>query len=89
MVGEEEEKPPSPAAVVQVQVRAELLLFSFFACVIQVLYTPTFGLKSFFVRHSFLFLSLSRADDTVERGGERGTRRGGEKFLTCLACLEL
>lgn len=59
MVGEEEEKPPSPAAV-QVQVRAELLLFSFFACVIQVLYTPTFGLKTFFVRHSFLFLSLAR-----------------------------
>ena len=59
MVGEEEEKPPSPAAV-QGQVRAELLLFSFFACVIQVLYTPTFGLKTFFVRHSFLFLSLAR-----------------------------
>lgn len=59
MVGEEEEKPPSPAAL-QVQVRAELLLFSFFACVIQVLYTPTFGLKTFFVRHSFLFLSLAR-----------------------------
>ena len=59
MVGEEEEKPPSPAAV-QVQVRAELLLFSFFACVIQVLYTPTFGLKTFFVRHSFLLLSLAR-----------------------------
>ena len=59
MVGEEEEKRPSPAAV-QVQVRAELLLFSFFACVIQVLYTPTFGLKTFFVRHSFLFLSLAR-----------------------------
>ena len=59
MVGEEEEKPPSPAAL-QVQVRAELLLFSFFACVIQVLYTPTFGLKPFFVWHSLLFLSLAR-----------------------------
>ena len=87
MVGEEEEKPPSPAAL-QVQVRAELLLFSFFACVIQVLYTPTFGLKTFLCGILFFF-SLSRADDTVERGGERGTRRGGEKFLTCLACLEL
>ena len=69
MVGEEEEKPPSPAAVVQVQVRAELLLFlpvSFKSFTLQLLVSKPFLCGILF------FFSLSRADDTVERGG--GTR---------------
>ena len=86
MVGEEEEKPPSPAAGVQVQVRAELLLFCL--CHSSPLHS-NFWSQTFFCAAFFSF-SLSRALMTqLNEGGERGTRRGGEKFLTCLACLEL
>ena len=59
MVGEEEEKPPSPAAVVQVQVRAELLLLSFFACVIQVLHSNVWS-ENLFLFGMLFFFSLSR-----------------------------
>jgi len=63
VVGEEEEKPPSPAAVVQVQVRAELLLFCL--CPSSPLHS-NFLVSKLFLCGILSFFSLSRADDTVE-----------------------